>query len=170
MCLDEIIFSCEHALNTPLFRPVHPPPQKKNPNQKTFASDSNGAWYRDNKKNKKIVQKGRNHLFAITVTRIKSIGGLMKVRKAYIKANYSQEYAMVPYAIPEFCICDEINNGVTSLVFGQSDFFRKNGEEISLVFDSGTTIAKWNGEKMRNIFREKMVQEIYQKCWRFFEG
>ncbi|CAB3978842.1 alpha-2-macroglobulin-like isoform X1, partial [Paramuricea clavata] len=104
------------------------------------------------------------------LTRVKSIGGLLTVKKAYIKANYSQEYATVPYTIPEFCLCDEINNGVTSLVFGQSDYFRKNGEDISLVFDSGTTIAKWNGEKMRNIFREKMVQEIYQKCWRFFEG
>ncbi|CAB3986701.1 pregnancy zone -like, partial [Paramuricea clavata] len=104
------------------------------------------------------------------LTRVKSIGGLMKVKKAYIKANYSQEYATIPYAIPEFCLCDEINNGVTSLVFGQSDYFRKNGEEISLVFDSGTTITKWNGEKMRNMFREKMVQEIYQKCWLFFEG
>jgi hypothetical protein len=168
MCLDEIIFSCEHAVNTPWLSPVHPPPKKKQPKNLWFRQQC--AWYRDNKKNKKIVKKGRNHLFAITVTRIKSIGGLMKVGKAYIKANYSQEYATVPYVIPEFCLCDEINNGVTSLVFGQSDYFRKNGEEISLVFDSGTTIAKWNGEKMRNIFREKMVQEIYQKCWRFFEG
>ena len=112
----------------------------------------------------------RNRLFVISVTRVKSIGGLMKVRKAYIKAKDTLEYATFPYVIPEFCQCDEINNGVAALVFGQSDYFGKNGEEISLVLDSGTTVAKWNGKKMRNIFREKMVQEIYQKCWRFFEG
>ncbi|CAB4016954.1 Hypothetical predicted protein, partial [Paramuricea clavata] len=104
------------------------------------------------------------------LTRVKSIGGLMKVKKAYIKAYDAVEYATMPYVIPEFCQCDEINNGVASLVFGQSDYFRTNGKEISLVLDSGTTVAKWDGKKMRNIFREKMVQEIYRKCSRFFEG
>ncbi len=102
--------------------------------------------------------------------RVKSVDGLMNVRKAYIKAAKTQEYSALAYGIPEFCPCDELNNGVTSLVFGQSDYLRKNGEETSIIFNPGTTVAKWDAAKMKKIFREKMSHEIYQKCWRIITG
>jgi hypothetical protein len=101
---------------------------------------------------------------------VTSIAGLLNVRKTYINADENQDNATLSYSIPEFCPCDEINNGVTSLVFGQRDYFQKNGEDISIVFNSDTTIAKWNDERMEKIFREKMVQAIYRKCQRFIAG
>ncbi len=115
------------------------------------------------------IVKCKKSLF-ISVMRAKSVDGLMSVKKAYIKADKTQDYATLPYAIPEFCPCDEIYNGVTSLVFGQSDYFQKIGDKTSIVFNSATTIAKWDGKKMRKIFKEKMVQKIYQKCWRLIAG
>jgi hypothetical protein len=53
--------------------------------------------------------------------RVKSRDGVMNVKKAYIKADRTQNYAALSYEIPEFCPCDEIYSGVTSLVFGQGD-------------------------------------------------
>ena len=55
------------------------------------------------------------------VMRVKSRDGVMNVKKAYIKADRTQNYAALSYEIPEFCPCDEIYSGVTSLVFGQGD-------------------------------------------------
>mgnify|MGYP002803887076 FL=1 len=102
--------------------------------------------------------------------RVKSLRGFMNVKKAYIKANKNQIHTGLSYEIPEFCTCEEIYNGVTSLVFGQSDYLRKNGKKATIVFDATTTIAKWNGKKMRKVFKEKMRQKIYQRCWRLIEG
>ena len=98
--------------------------------------------------------------------RVKSFNGLLSVKKAYIQAKNIADYSTFPYAIPEFCPCDEINNGITSLVFGQSEYLQRNDLEGSIVLNPDTTVAKWDGKKMRNKFREKMMQEIYQKCWR----
>jgi hypothetical protein len=97
--------------------------------------------------------------------RVKSRDGVMNVKKAYIKADRTQNYAALSYEIPEFCPCDEIYSGVTSLVFGQGDYLRKKGRETTIVFDSATTVAKWNGKKMRKIFQEKMLHGIYRKCF-----
>ena len=102
--------------------------------------------------------------------RLKSVDGFMKVRKAYIRADHSQDYATLPYDIPEFCTCEEIYNGVTSLAFGHNNYLQRSGNETSISFKSGTTIARWIGKKMRKIFREKMEQNIYKKCYSKLSG
>ena len=102
--------------------------------------------------------------------RVKSFNGVLSIKKAYIKAKNIQEYSAIPYAIPEFCPCDEINNGVTSLVYGQSEYLRTDDMENFIALNPGITIARWDRKTMKNIFREKMVEEIYQKCWRLIAG
>jgi hypothetical protein len=102
--------------------------------------------------------------------RAKSHNGLMKVKKAYIKTDRTQDKKSRPYEIPEFCPCDEVYDGVTSLVLGQSDYFRRNGEDASIVFNSATTIAKWDATKMRKIFKKKMLSKIYRRCNRLNSG
>ena len=102
--------------------------------------------------------------------RVKSLRGFMNVKKAYIKAAKNQTYTGLSYEIPEFCPCEEIYSGVTSLVFGQSDYLRRNGKAATIVFDATTTIAKWNGKKMKKVFREKMLHKIYRGCWRLTKG
>ena len=110
------------------------------------------------------------HFTYILVMRLKSVDGFMKVKKAYVRADHNQDYATLPYNIPEFCPCDEVYNGVTSLAFGYSNYLRRNGNETSISFKSGTKIVKWNSKKMRKIFREKMEQKIYKKCYIKFSG
>ena len=110
------------------------------------------------------------HFTYILVMRLKSVDGFMKVKKAYVRADHNQDYATLPYDIPEFCPCDEVYNGVTSLAFGQSDYLRRNCNETSISFKSGTTIVKWKSKKMRKIFREKMEQKIYKKCYQKIFG
>ena len=102
--------------------------------------------------------------WCVLVARLKSINGQMKVKKAYIRTDKAENRRFRPYEIPEFCPCEELYDGVTSLVFGQSDYFRRKGDETSILFNSATTIAKWNSKKMKKIFREKMSQKIYRRC------
>jgi hypothetical protein len=96
--------------------------------------------------------------------RAKTINGQMKVRKAYIKTSKAENNKIRSYEIPEFCPCDEVYEGVKSLVLGPSDYFRKNGDETSIVFNAATTIARWNAKRMKKIFREKMMSKIYRGC------
>ncbi|XP_028400033.1 murinoglobulin-1-like isoform X2 [Dendronephthya gigantea] len=98
------------------------------------------------------------------LTRVKSINGRMKVKKAYIKTKKTQNRKLSSYEIPEFCPCDEIYNGVTSLVIGLSDYFQTKDDKTSIVFNAATTVAKWNGQRMKKIFREKMISKIYRRC------
>ena len=102
--------------------------------------------------------------------RVKSLHGFMNVKKGYIKANRVKNYAALSYEIPEFCPCEEIYSGETSLIFGQSDYLRRKDRKATIVFDAATTVAKWNGKKMRKIFHQKMLHGIYLKCSRLIEG
>ena len=109
-------------------------------------------------------------LLYVSVTRVKSINGRMKVKKTYIRADKSQDYKTRPYEIPDICSCDQIYNGVASLVLGLTDYFRKDAAETTMVFNSATTIAKWNGKKMKKRFRKNMLSKIYRKCKRLVKG
>ncbi len=102
--------------------------------------------------------------------RVKSINGQMKVKKAYIKTDRTQNSKTRLYDIPEFCPCDEIYDGEKSLVLGQSDYFRRNGDETSIVFNSATTITKWDAKKMKKLFKQKMLSKIYRRCKRLARG
>lgn len=98
------------------------------------------------------------------MTRVKSVNGVLKVKNGYIKAGKSQNNKKLAYEIPEFCLCDEIHNGVASLVLGQNDYIRRNGDDASIVLNAATTIAKWDGKKMRKAFQQKMRAKIYRRC------
>lgn len=117
-----------------------------------------------------VFSEHKEPFWCVLVTRVKAVNGQMKVRKAYIKTDQTQDRKIRSYEIPEFCPCDEIYDGVTSLVLGQSDYFRKKGDETSIVFNSATTIAKWNSKKMKKLFNKKMSWKIYRRCRRLTKG
>ena len=117
-----------------------------------------------------VFSENKKPFLFVLVTRVKAVNGQMKVKKAYIKTNKAQNSKTCPYEIPEFCPCDEIYDGVTSLVLGQSDYFRRNGDETSILFNSATTIAKWNGKKMKKLFNQKMSRKIYRRCHLLTKG
>ena len=93
---------------------------------------------------------------------VKSIEGLIKISRSYMKCK-KQQKLWLSYEIPEFCPCDEINNGVKSLMIGKSSFFKKNGNETIIVLNSETTIMKWTGKVMKKKLKQK-VKEFQMKC------
>ena len=106
----------------------------------------------------------------LLVMRTKSTNGQMKVKRGFINNDKNQIRSTLNYEIPEFCPCDEIFDGVASLVFAQNNYFHRIGDETVIVFNAGTTIARWNSKKMKKIFREKMRAKIYRRCLLLSKG
>ena len=97
------------------------------------------------------------------VIRAKSKDGFIKVKQTFFKTDKKRGRSVLPYEIPEFCPCDEIYSGVASVMFSQKTYFERKKEGMTIVLDSGTTIAKWTGKKMSKIFK-KLMKKMIRKC------
>ena len=78
--------------------------------------------------------------------------------------NKKHQKKILPYTIPEFCLCEEVYNDVKSLVVAPSSYFKETGETTTIVLDSGTTIIKWPTVKAMKKKMKRKMKEIIQKC------